>query len=296
MNKKTSTGRKIFVLINSLLIFIITISCIVPIVNLLAKSFSGNSAILQNKVSLWPVDFTLSAYKLVIKNDKFWTSVLVTFKRVIIGVPFNMLLTILAAYPLSKSEKIFRARKFYSSYFIFLMVFNGGLIPTYFVVSKLGLIDTIWSLILPGAVPIFNVILMMNFFRGIPESLEESAMLDGASQWTILTRIYLPLSKPSIATVTLFSIISHWNSWFDGLIYSNFNENYPLQSYLQTLVVDMKTVMQSGDMEQIKAALSVNDTSMKAAQIFLSIVPLLLIYPFCQKYFTEGLTLGSVKE
>ena len=175
------------------------------------------------------------------------------------------------------------------------MIINGGLNPTYYVISKLGLIDTIWALVLPCGVPIFNVILMMNFFRGIPESLEESAMLEGAGQWTIMSKIYLPLSKPSIATVTLFSLINHWNSWFDGLIYSNFTDNYPLQSYLQTMVVDMRSIIQSGNMEDIVNALSVNDKNLKAAQIFISIIPLMVIYPFCQKYFTAGLTLGSVK-
>lgn len=297
MNKiKVSPARKLFCVLNGILITGIMLICLVPILNVLAQSFSSSHAIVSNQVKLLPVEFTTSAYSYVMKNAEFWQAVWVSFQRVIIGVPLNMILTVLAAYPLSKSSRVFPARKYYSAYFIFLMIFNGGLIPTYYVVSRLQLIDTIWALILPCGVPIFNVILVMNFFRGIPESLEESAMLEGASQWKILWNIYLPLSKPSIATVTLFSLINHWNSWFDGLIYSNFTDNYPLQSYLQTLVVDIQSLMETGDTEQIVAALSVNDTNLKAAQIFISIIPLMLIYPFCQKYFTTGLTLGSVKE
>ena len=296
MNKiKVSPARRAFIICNYILIALFMVICLIPILNVLAQSFSSSHAIMTNQVSLFPVEFTTSAYSYVMKDSRFWTAALVSLKRVLIGVPFNMLMTILAAYPLSKSDYMFRARKYYSAYFVFLMIFNGGLIPTYVVVSKLGLIDSIWALILPCGVPIFNVILMMNFFRGIPEALEESAMLDGASQWQILFKIYLPLSKPSLATVALFSLINHWNSWFDGLIYSNFTYNYPLQSFLQTMIVDINSVLQSGDLSQIVELLSVNNTNMKAAQIFLSIIPLMVVYPFCQKYFTAGLTLGSVK-
>ena len=297
MNKiKVSPARRLFLICNTVVILLLMLICLIPILNVLAQSFSSSHAIMTNQVKLLPVEFTTSAYSYVMQDSRFWTAVLVSVKRVLIGVPFNMLMTILAAYPLSKPERVFPARKFYSVYFVFLMIFNGGLIPTYYVVSKVGLIDSIWSLILPCGVPIFNVILMMNFFRGIPDALEEAAMLEGASQWLILVQIYLPLSKPSIATVTLFSLINHWNSWFDGLIYSNFTYNYPLQSFLQTMIVDFNSVLQSGDLSQIVELLSVNNTNMKAAQIFLSIIPLMLVYPFCQKYFTAGLTLGSVKE
>ena len=177
-----------------------------------------------------------------------------------------------------------------------VMLFNGGMMPTYFVVSKTGLIDTLWALLIPGAVPIFSCIVLMNFFRGIPSALEEAALLDGANQGQILTRIYLPLSKPSLATVALFSLIGHWNAWFDGLIYSNHTQNYPLQSYLQTLVASNTQAMLTGDLKSFMEMMDVNDTNMKAAQIFISIIPLMLIYPFLQKYFTAGLTLGSVKE
>ena len=292
---RKSRGRKVFLCFNYVFVTMITLSCVIPLLNLLAMSFSSSQAIIENKVSLLPVDFTLKAYQYVLKNREFWVSVAVSAKRVLLGVPLNVILTILVAYPLSKSDQAFPARKFYVAFMLVVMLFNGGLMPTYFIVAKTGLIDTVWSLVLPGAVPIFSCIVLINFFRGIPEELEESARLDGANQLQVLVRIFLPLSKPSIATVTLFSLVWHWNSWFEGLIYSNYTQNYPLQSYLQTLVVSTTEALRTSDLKTIMELTQVNDTNMKSAQIFISIIPLMLVYPFLQKYFTTGLTLGSVK-
>lgn len=292
--KATQTNR-VFTVIIYAVVLLITATCVLPILNLLALSFSDSQAIIENKVTIFPVNFTLKAYRYVMDNEKFWTACLVSFKRVLLGVPLNVILTILVAYPLSKSDQAFPQRKRYVRLMLFVMLFNGGLMPTYFVISKTGLIDTIWSLLIPGAVPVMSCILMLNFFRGIPGEIEESAMLDGASPLQILTKIYLPLSKPSIATVTLFALIGHWNSWFEGLIYFNHTYKYPLQSYLQTLVTSTTELINSSDLDQIMALMSVNDTNLKSAQIFISIVPLMVVYPFLQKYFTTGLTLGSVK-
>ncbi len=295
MKIKKSKGRIAFEIINVIVIAFLTISCIVPVLNILAYSFSSSQAIIENRVSLLPVNFTLKAYKYVLNNSRFWTSMLVTLKRVVLGVSINVVMITLVAYPLSKSEMKFPARKYYVAFMFCVMLFNGGMMPTYFIVSKTGLIDSIWSLILPGAVPVFNCIVLMNFFRGVPEELEESAVLDGANQLQILTRIFLPVSKPSIATVTLFSLINHWNAWFDGLIYSNHTENYPMQSYLQTMVVSTSSALEEMDIDKMLDLLNVNETNMQSAQIFISIIPLMLIYPFLQRYFTTGLTMGSVK-
>ena len=290
-----SKSRKVFQVINTILIIAVTVSCMIPVINVLAISFSNSDAIMANKVGIFPVNFTLDAYEYVMKNEKFWSAALISLKRVALGVPISLILTMLAAYPLSKSELRFPARKWYVAFFVIPMVFGGGLIPTYYVISKLGLIDTIWALVLPSAVNIFNVILVMNFFRNIPTELEESAMLDGAGQWKILTRIYLPLSKPSVATITLFCLVFHWNSWFDGLIYCNYTAHYPLQSYLQTIVTSTKEAVFEGDVTLIMQMLNLNSQNIKSAQIFISMLPLLVIYPFLQNYFTAGLTLGSVK-
>lgn len=288
-------GRKVFLAVDVIVILLLCLICMVPLLNLLAYSFSASQPIIENKVFLWPKEFTLKAYQYVLESKEFWSSVSVSVKRVLLGVPLNTLLTILVAYPLSKDERQFKARKYYVAYMLTVMLFNGGLMPTYYIVSKTKLIDTVWSLIIPGAVPIFNCIVLMNFFRGIPSELEESAKLDGASQWQILWRIFIPISKPSLATIILFSLINHWNSWFDGLIYSNHTTNYPLQSYLQTLVTSTTEILAQGDVKAIAKLVDINDTNMKAAQIFISVIPLMLIYPFLQKYFTTGLTMGSVK-
>lgn len=294
-NIKKSKSRRVFEVINYIIIAAVVTSCLIPILNLLALSFSSSQAIIENRVGLLPVDFSLKAYNYVLKKQEFWNSIWITVQRVVLGVPLNVLMIVLVAYPLSKSAKAFPARKYYVAYMLTIMLFSGGLMPTYFIVSKTGLIDTIWSLLLPGAVPVFSCIVLMNFFRGIPEELEESARLDGANQLQILTKIFLPLSKPSIATVTLFSLVTHWNSWFDGLIYSNYTTNYPLQSYLQTLVTSVSEVVNTSDLQALMERNSINNTNLKAAQIFISIIPLMIIYPWLQKYFTTGLTLGSVK-
>lgn len=287
--KKTSMGRKVFLAVDVIVILLLCLICMVPLLNLLAYSFSASQPIIENKVFLWPKEFTLKAYQYVLESKEFWSSVSVSVKRVLLGVPLNTLLTILVAYPLSKDERQFKARKYYVAYMLTVMLFNGGLMPTYYIVSKTKLIDTVWALIIPGAVPIFNCIVLMNFFRGIPSELEESAKLDGASQWQILWRIFIPISKPSLATIILFSLINHWNSWFDGLIYSNHTTNYPLQSYLQTLVTSTTEILAQGDVKAIAKLVDINDTNMKAAQIFISVIPLMLIYPSFRNILRQGL-------
>ncbi|MGE5551757.1 MAG: carbohydrate ABC transporter permease, partial [Bacteroidota bacterium] len=190
-------------------------------------------------------------------------------------------------------SKVFRGRLFYVWFFVIAMLFSGGLIPWYMTIKMTGLIDKFLALILPGAVPIFNVILLTNFFRTIPKELEESALIDGASHWKTLWQIYIPLSKPAIATLTLFCIVNHWNSWFEGLILMNNPKNYPLQSYLQTIIVnrDIKLMLS----KDVRLITMVSDRTSKAAQILLASLPVLLVYPFLQKYFTTGITLGSIK-
>jgi len=260
-------------------------------------SLSDSAAVSNGSVGIWPVNFTLDAYKLVMKNNQFWTALGVTGQRLLVGIPVNMLMTILAAYPLSKSEKVFKARKFYIWIFIITLLFHGGLIPTYIVVGKLHLIDEIWALVLPGAVPVFNVVLLMNFFRSLPKEIEESAFIDGAGQWTIMWRIYLPFSTPALATIFLFVTLGHWNSWFDGLIYMNSPSRYPLQSYLQTIIASAtkNSLATTGDIQALLLLFNVSDKNVRAAQLFISMIPILAIYPWLQRYFTTGIVMGSVK-
>lgn len=276
-----------------LIVILMTLCCLLPLLNTLAISFSNNSAVNANQVGILPVGFTLSSYKKLLEDNQFWRSAWISVLRVVLGTGLNMLMMILLAYPLSKSKNRFASRDIYLKLVIFAMLFNGGLIPGYIIVSKLHLLNTIWALVLPGAVPVFNVILLMNFMKGLPEALEEAAVIDGASEWTILTRVVLPISKPGLATVALFSIVNHWNDYFQGLIYMRTPSKYPLQTYIQQLTID---VSQITDPQQLIYFMTISTRTLNAAKIVVATVPLLVIYPFLQRYFVTGIVIGAVKE
>lgn len=292
MRSKTLGSRTADICIWAALL-LLTALCFLPLLNMVSISFSDKAAAQANLVGLLPVDFNASAYQLLLEDTQFWRSFMISVERVVLGTSLNLLLTILMAYPLSKNKKEFGARNIYMNLMIFAMLFSGGMIPLFIVVKSLGLIDTIWSLILPGAVPIFNVILLMNFFKSVPKSLEEAAIMDGATKLKVLFKVYLPISLPALATIGLFSIVGHWNDYFSGLLYMNNSVNYPLQTYIQQLNVDVTKVT---DPSQLKALASVSNKTLNAAKIVVSIIPVLLIYPLLQKYFVSGLVIGSVKE
>ena len=293
MTKKIKPGKLISRVIIWAVVILLTLSCLLPLVNMVAISFSGSNAVSANKVGLLPVDFNTSAYKKLLGDAQFWKSFLISVERVVLGTFINMVFTISMAYPLSKSRHRFQAREIYMKIVIFAMLFSGGIIPLFMVVSKLHLTNTIWSLILPGAVPVFNVILLINFFKGVPDSLDEAARIDGAGPLTVLLKIYLPVSLPALATVALFAIVNHWNDYFSGLIYMSKAEMYPLQTYIQQLTVDMTQIT---DANQLKQLASMNNRTFNAAKIVVSTIPLLVIYPFLQKYFVTGMVIGAVKE
>ena len=280
-------------------VILLTLSCLIPLMNVISLSFSSSQAVASNKVGLWPEEFTFAAYEKIINDAQFWRSFGISVFRVAMVLIINLFMIVTLAYPLSKSVKVFRSRKVFMNIMVFAMLFSGGMIPSYLVVRYLGLINSVWALILPGAVPIGSVILVMNFFRSVPKSLEESALLDGANPWQILTRIYIPISLPSLATVSLFSIVGSWNDFFGGLIYITKVENYPLMTYIQSLSVNIaETLQKAGGMstQQLQALLSVSNRNLNAAKIVVAIVPLLVIYPFLQKYFVQGIVVGAVKE
>lgn len=280
-------------LLNLTVLALLALLCLFPILHILALSFSSATAASSGKVAILPVEFTAQSYQFVLENAAFAKSFLISLQRVLVGVPVNMLLTILVAYPLSRSQAEFRARGFFAWFFVITILFSGGLIPWYMVIRQTGLIDKFWALILPGALPVFNVILLANSFRTIPKELEEAAAMDGAGHWTILFRILLPMSLPVLATLTLFVAVSHWNQWFDGLILMNSPDKYPLQSYLQTVVVNPDPrMLTERDLGLLKV---ISNRTTRAAQIFIAMIPILLIYPFLQRYFTTGIKLGSVK-
>lgn len=290
--------KKSFSLFNSLnqiFMVVLAITCMLPFVYLIAVSLSSGNAVIAGKVTFWPVEFTWESYTYVAGRPAFWSGLMVSIQRVLLGVAFSMLLVILTAYPLSKESSAFRMRTPLVWYFVFTMLFSGGLIPGYLLVRSLHLIDTIWALVLPGAIPVFSVVLLLNFLRSLPKEIGDSAAIDGASEWQMLWRIYVQLSKPALATLTLFSIVSHWNSWFDGMIYNNSSANYPLQTYLSSLVSNIGSSVAFGNIDEVIVR-TVNFKTVLAAQIFLAALPMILIYPFLQKYFTKGIVMGSVKE
>jgi putative aldouronate transport system permease protein len=246
------------------------------------------------KVAFIPVDFTTTSYEYVITGGRFLHSMGISLVRVILGTSINTILMVLTAYPLSKDK--LAGRGIISGFFVLTMLIGGGLIPTYLLVSGLGLKDTIWSLVLPGALPVYNMIILMNFIRGLPHELEEAAWIDGAAPFQTLIKVILPLLGPALATVGLFCMVGHWNDWFGGMIYMSEPLNYPLQTYLQTLLVDFEKILQTDTSGNIKEILSkMNARTGRAAQLFLGALPIMCVYPFLQRYFTTGLTLGSVK-
>jgi len=301
--KSKKTGRKrikqgsiVFDIINYIFLAAVAFLCLLPIVNVLAISFSSSAKAAAGLVKLLPLDFNIQSYKYALTKPQFLSSFLISVQRVILGVVVNMFCTIVTAYPLSKSAKELSGRNIYAWFMFITMIFSGGLIPQFMVVKQLGLMDSIWALVLPGAVPVFNVIILMNFFKQLPKEISESAVMDGAGHLTILCRLYLPLSKPSLATIVLFVVVGHWNEWFNGMLYMTSPLKYPLQTYLQSIIVIRDSSTLAGASKETLEMLStVSDKTLTSAQIFIAAAPILLIYPFLQKYFMKGLTIGSVK-
>jgi len=295
---EVSTSRKVFNIFNVTVLIVLAILCLFPFINLLAISFSSRDAVVANRVTFWPVEFNLNSYRFILANNQFIQSLWISVQRVAIGLPLNVLLVILTAYPLSKSKKEFRSRSFFSWFFVFTTLFNGGLIPTFMVVRNTGLLNSIWSLVLPSALNVFNMLVVMNYMRSLPKEMEEAALIDGAGHFKVLTKIILPVCKPTLATIALFTFVFHWNSWFDGMIYMQRVSLYPLQTYLQTMIINPEAFFRnasnaSGAIAQFVRLVDARTTG--SAQLFLAILPVLAIYPFLQKHFAAGLVLGSVK-
>ncbi|WP_438347677.1 carbohydrate ABC transporter permease [Paenibacillus sp. FA6] len=292
MYHKTLSYRA-FNIINICFMIIVALLCIIPLVHVLAVSFSSKAAADANLVGLWPIDFTIESYKKTMANPIFLHSIWVSIQRTVIGTGLTLLLSFLAAYPLSKENSAFKGRTVYSWLFVFTMIFSGGLVPFYMVIQKIGLMDSFWVLVLPGAVNVYLTILLLNFFRGVPKELEEAALIDGAGHFRVMFSIYLPVSLPAIATLALFSMVTQWNSWFDGLLYINNAKDYPLATFLQTVIIQRDMSSMSINPKEMEL---ISTKTVKSAQIFIGALPILLVYPFLQKYFASGLVMGSVKE
>ena len=280
-----------------IMVILLGLGCLFPLLNIVAISLSGSAAVSANKVGILPVDFTLIAYDKIVSDGQFWRSFMISVIRVFLALLLNLAVTVPMAYAMTKSKKEFRARNIYMNLLIFAMLFNGGMIPTYILVRNLGMLNSIWALVLPGALPIFNVILLMNFFLGIPKSLEEAALIDGASPFQVLLKIMIPCAKPCLATVSLFSIVGSWNDFFSGLIYMQKLEDYPIMTYIQSLNVDIQQLLKSGaSSSTLENVTELSNRNLNAAKIVVAVIPLLMIYPILQKYLITGMVMGSVKE
>lgn len=268
--------------------------CLLPLWYTLSLSLSDKAAAAAGRVGLWPVGFNTFSYQSIINDANFLNSFWISVQRVVLGTLAELTVTLMMAYPLSKSTRQFPPRDLIMWFLVFAMLFSGGLIPWYQTMKAIGMVNNIWGLVLGNSLPIFNVILVMNFFRNLPKEIEEAAIIDGAGPWATFLRIFLPLSKPVIATVALFSVVYHWNEFFNGLVLSTRQAYYPLQTYIQQMIVVIDTANMTQD--QLQLLNEISNQTLNAAKIFIAMIPILLIYPFLQRYFIQGITLGSVKE
>ena len=287
---KMSAGERVFSWVNAALLACFGFLAVAPFIHIVAQSFSGHDAIISGRVVFWPVDFQTKAYEEVFNDHAFTRAFFVSVLRAVVGTLLNVLMTVLLAYPLSKSY--IRGRQVIMFLVVFTMLFSGGMIPTYLVVKAAGLLNTFWAMIIPGLIWSFNVIIMKNFFQSVPHELEESGRIDGCSNTGILFRIAVPLSMPAIATITLFHAVGHWNSFFDAVLYIMDRNLFPLQIYLRELIQFNSSNIDTYDNWERQLLAT---ESLKAAALFTGTAPILMVYPFLQKHFVKGIMLGSVK-
>ncbi len=285
---------------------VLAITCLLPFLNLLATSLSSLSAIQAGKVGLWPVGFQLDNYAYSLADPRLLNSLRISIMRVVFGVILTLAVTSITAYPLSHDHIYLPGRDLFKGIMLFFSLFSGGLIPTFMAYKSLGLLDNFAVLVVPVAFSIFSTIILINFFRGLPREMSESALLDGANEFDVLRWIYIPLSKPALATLALFSAVHHWNSWFDGIVYMRLSENWPLQSLIYVRVITRQLQWESasgrgasggsGSAELLRLFEDATPEGLAAAMIAFAAIPIILVYPFVQRYFVTGLTLGSLKE
>lgn len=286
--RQLSPSRRAFVIFNYTFITLISLAMLLPFLHLLAGSFSSGPAITQGRVGILPVEFTLGNFQAVLGDPKIWRSFWVTIMITALGTSINLIATSLMAYGLSKTD--LKGRSAIILLVLFTMIFPAPMIPGYLLVKELGLLNSIWALVVPGAISAFNMIIMISFFRGIPEGLIESARIDGAGEYYTLWKIVLPLSLPSLMTIGLFYSVGHWNSYMPALMYIRNQELFPLQVLLRRLLVD------SDEQMLIRVNTAVQSVEgIKMASIMVATIPILIVYPFIQRHFVKGAMLGSIK-
>lgn len=285
-NKKITIGAAV----NYILIILLTFVCLYPFLNVIAYSFSGYNAVLSRSVTFFPRDFSLDAYKQILGKTTIWTSMRTTVIITLLGTALSLTLTTFAAYALSISD--LPGRKALTGMILFTMYFGGGMIPTFLVVKNVGLYDTLGALFIPQSVSVFNFIVMRTFFKGLPESLQDAVRIDGASYMQVLVKIILPLSLPILATMGLFYAVGYWNSYFEALIYIQDVDKYTLQLRLRSLLFGSELTSNTAD--NVAGAM-VLPQSLKMAIVAVSTLPILVVYPWLQKYFVKGVMIGSIK-
>ena len=287
---KKSTSRKVFELFNNLFMVAFSVITLYPFLYVLAASLSGDEFLLSGNFGIIPVGINFDAYKAVLSYPMLGRSYLNTILYTVIGTGINLVMTVLGAYPLARKE--LKGKKIITFMIVFTMFFSGGLIPTYLIVKSVGLYNTFWAMVVPNAIATYNLILMRTYFQNIPSEIEEAAQIDGYGYFSILAKIIIPLSVPSIATVGLFYAVAHWNSYFNALIYLKDQTLYPVQILLRQIVIQNSTedIINSSTMGGVMFAENV-----KYAIIIVTALPIICVYPFIQRYFIKGLMVGSVK-
>lgn len=287
-------GNRVFNIFNTVLMVILALSCLYPLWYTFCLSISDKSAANSGMVTIYPIGFSLASYQEIMGDIQFFKSFLISAERTIFGTIVTIFILAVFAYPLSKPASEYRPKNVIMWIVVFCMLFNGGTIPWYITMVNYGLIDSMVGLILCGGVPVFNLILLINFYRGLPKELMEAAEIDGAGVWTILFKVVIPCSIPILATLVLFTSVGYWNEYFQGLVLSSNESHYPLQTYIKQMVVNIQTTNLS--MDQIEKMDQLSNKSLNAAKVFIAMIPMLLVYPFLQKYFISGIMLGAVKE
>lgn len=287
-NMKPTKGYRAFQVINTIIMIFVIFITLYPFVYLVAQSFSSDAAASAGKVTFYPIGFNVNTYKYILRDNQFFRYYGNTIFYTVVGTFISVACTSLIAYPLSKPR--LRLNKVITPLVVFTMYFAGGMIPNYIVITQwLGLQDSMWSIILPNAISTFNLLVMKSFFAGLPEELEEAAAIDGMNTYQIFLKIIIPLSKPIIATMCLFYMVTMWNEWFTPMLYLDSKDKWPVALYVRQLVEGANnTEIGSSDASSVQA-------TVKSATMVLTSIPIICVYPFVQKYFVQGMTIGAVK-
>jgi putative aldouronate transport system permease protein len=291
---KHTAGEKVFLSINNVFLFLLALSCLVPLLYTISMSLSSAYAIDSGFVYIWPVEINFDAYRLLFANSRILASIYHSLVITSVGTFLSMIGTIVAAYPLSRKYLI--GRRNITMFMIFTMLFSGGAIPGYLLIKNLGMMNSYWALWIPGLISTFNMLVMKTSFESVPEELEEAARIDGCSEWRILVQIFLPLSKPILATFTLFYGVSYWNAFYPLLVFITDSNKYNLAVLVQQMVQNQEYLQQlTGHAIELENNVPPVPESLKSAAVMVLVVPMLLVYPFVQKYFVKGALLGAVK-